>query len=544
MKNIFANPQKSALVVLLILISALTIRLYNLNKYDLWFDEASTIRFFHENIERRTSLSGLPAATIIFEQAQKDPHPFFYYLLIYACSFLLKGWWSLRLLSVVFSVLSLFIFYKFARLIYDHSTSLLAVLLMAISPFQVWYAQEMRVYAVSEFFALLAVLFFVKILKNGGKKYWVYFLIAEIFAILTSYYSFFLLLAAFGFLLFKHKFANLKRIILFITAVFALCSPFLAFFLIQVNSIKDYFWLRPPVIKNIFLSFAAFGLGYSANYQQLIIGSTAIFALFARGVYRSIKDKNDYAFFLLGSFFLPLLLVYLVSKFGLHIYIDRQFIVITPFYYLFIAYGITSLRNVKLKLLVCVALIVFMACLLGNYYSGFMLSSGGRRDFYPGVHERKQSRSLLDYLYSNFENGDLAAATDIQSYSLAGETVWKFGSHKSYWLLFYPATIHSVERYAFGGEFSGFLRQIKAEGNESFLHAVHYSNSRRLVVEKEPFADKAFKRIWLITSSWDKVGLSPVNYNHEKIKGLLSNDYKCVEFMKKDGVLLEIFEKK
>jgi len=293
----------------------------------------------------------------------------------------------------------------------------------------------------------------------------------------------------------------------------------------------------PPTLKSLFLSFAVFGLGYSANYAQLIIGTALLAALFIYGVYKSIEEKNKYAVFLSLSFLLPIIVIFMISKFAIPLYIDRQFIIITPFYYLLIAHGISRIKNVTLKLSVCFMVTTLMVSLLINYNNGFMLVSGERREFYPGVHEKKQYGVLMGYLRDNLDKEDIIAATDLQSYVLTTKVMReKFNNSGAHWLLFSPVTLTNVERNTYP-----VLRNIsngKDRSGQKGMYAFYFIAGRQ-VLEKEPLMNKTVKRIWLVTSFWDKIGLSPVNNAYKRIRTHLRDQYRCEEIKEADGIIIE-----
>lgn len=537
MKNIFTRRQMPVLFILLVLAVALSIRLHNLSKFDPWFDEIITQVFSHQNISAEAGRSGISVQSLIFDKWRNDPHSFIYYLLVYAGSFLLKEWWSLRLISVIFSMFSLLVFYKLARLIYGRLTGRIALLLMAISPFQVWYAQEMRAYAASEFFALLAALFFVKILSKDKKSYWFYFFISEVFAILTNYYSILLLIIILAFLLFRRNLRYAGRVFLFILIMAVFCIPFTGGILHHLSIIYGLFWIPPPVAGNVFLSLAAFLFGYSANFRLVKIGLYIAAALFLYGARRSFREKNKYTGFLLSSFLLPVAVIFALSRMVTPLYIDRQFIVITPFYYLLIAKGIVEIKNNFSRLLACFILTGIMAASLTNYYNGYVLLSRSGKEMYPGVHGKKQYKPLLSYLYDNLEKDDIVAATDVQSYMLTLKVMKeKFQNSPSHWILFYPENLSKVDKSMFSA-FRDMPKGIGGQGPDTLYGLHSYLNYP--VITKEPAWDKSVKRIWLVSSSWDKSGLNPANNNYKNIRKHLLKEYFCREVREKDGVILE-----
>ena len=116
MENARIYITRTTIAISIVLVCALTLRLYNLNKYDLWFDEQGTDMFASENLVQTADLSGVSPPSLMLTNMKSDPHSSLYYLLIYAYSALFGDGKSLRVLSVVFSMLSLGLFYKFSRL--------------------------------------------------------------------------------------------------------------------------------------------------------------------------------------------------------------------------------------------------------------------------------------------------------------------------------------------------------------------------------------------------------------------------------------------
>jgi len=172
------NITRTTVAVCVILACALTLRLYHLNTYDLWFDELATDMFSSQNLERMTDLTGKAKASLILDRVKNDPHSSFYFVFIHTYSILFGGGKSLRIFSVLFSMLSLGMLYKLSRLLFDRRTSLYALLIMALNPFHLWYAQEARAYAMACFFSLLMVYVYMQALKTGRRTYWICFPIA------------------------------------------------------------------------------------------------------------------------------------------------------------------------------------------------------------------------------------------------------------------------------------------------------------------------------------------------------------------------------
>ena len=187
--------RSTAIIILFIIVlGALCLRLFNLFTYDLWFDEVITNKFSSDNLKSMAHANNTSPLGYFFANTIKDPHSTLFYTVVYGYSFLFGGGKALRILSVFFSICSLGIFYKTARIFFNRHKSLFACFLMAVSPFHIWYAQEVRGYTMACFFTLLLVYFYMRALGTNRILYWAAFTIASIIALYASYYVAFLLI--------------------------------------------------------------------------------------------------------------------------------------------------------------------------------------------------------------------------------------------------------------------------------------------------------------------------------------------------------------
>ena len=140
-----ADPWRRPAILLLLLL-AFFLRLYRLDGQALRGDEAATILY-----------AALPVTELWELSRVTDPHPPLYYLLLHFWQWLVgEGGWSMRLAGVAASTLGVAALYALAqRTLRSTTISLLAAGLLAINPFQIWLAQDIRSYP---FFALLGLL--------------------------------------------------------------------------------------------------------------------------------------------------------------------------------------------------------------------------------------------------------------------------------------------------------------------------------------------------------------------------------------------------
>ncbi|MBU1862886.1 MAG: glycosyltransferase family 39 protein, partial [Candidatus Omnitrophica bacterium] len=250
------------IIIFIIVITALGLRLYGLNKYDLWYDEYCTDGYSFEYHRIRAEWCGVSVPAYFLDCAMKDYHPPFYYLLVYAYSFFFGVGKSLRILSVIFSMLSLGAFYKLSRLFLRRHECLYALFILACNPFHIWYAQEARVYAMAGFFAIVAFYLYMKALKINTLLYWALFSISSVFALYTSpYFSLFLLISG-VFLFFKNNQQYARKWIVSMIVILMICFPIIYKYMHQFKNVdNDFFWVPVLSFKTLCITFVVFSLG-------------------------------------------------------------------------------------------------------------------------------------------------------------------------------------------------------------------------------------------------------------------------------------------
>ena len=133
-----SDRRASIVAVLLVVLLGAVLRVYHVGAQPLWVDEASSLRFARQSLAELWSWStivdpGNPPALLLapprlvgVRRQRSEP-----------CG----------PLSALFGVLTIPLVYALGRTIRDHRLGIVSALLFAISPFQVWYSQEARAYA-------------------------------------------------------------------------------------------------------------------------------------------------------------------------------------------------------------------------------------------------------------------------------------------------------------------------------------------------------------------------------------------------------------
>ena len=173
------------LLVLTLALVALGLRLARLSFQPLWWDEGWSVYFATSDF--RT----------ILELTAVDIHPPLYYLLLhYWTQFLGTSVVSIRLLSVVAGVATIPAIYLAGRRLAGASVGLLAALLLAVSPFHVYYSQEVRMYGLVTLLCLAATYFAMRwSTQEWTASHWLGYVLAATAALYTQYYAGFVLVA-------------------------------------------------------------------------------------------------------------------------------------------------------------------------------------------------------------------------------------------------------------------------------------------------------------------------------------------------------------
>ncbi len=142
------------IILILLLLTAFTLRLYRLDHQEIWGDEAHS-----------AYVAGLSLLSAVCPRTETNP-PLYHLLLYFWARLTGFSVFALRFLSLVLGVLTVPLVYRLARLAFGVPVGLLAALLCAISPFQVYYSQEARMYALATFFTTLSMFLLARIVSG------------------------------------------------------------------------------------------------------------------------------------------------------------------------------------------------------------------------------------------------------------------------------------------------------------------------------------------------------------------------------------------
>lgn len=358
MAKLIFNNQLLVLIVSL----GLILRLVNLNQ-SLWLDEAIQV------------ILSSSSPHIIFFERIGDFHPPLFYLLIHFWMKLGISEIWLRIPSVFFGAGTVLGLYLLSFRLFNHKVAILASLILAVSPYHIYYSQEVRMYSLAAFLAVFSAYFLICVIKEGRLINWTGYILATILLLYTHYLGFFLLIGQALYLFFIQK----DKLILFLKPLIILIVlwlPWLPQFLLQLKrgiSAEEYLpgWgtvLSLPFYKALPVTFLKFSLG-RVDFDNLFVYSVLAFmvlTIFGFLLFIGIKNLKDEDHKILAFWlFIPLLLALVVS---LRVPLNQPFrlLFVLPVFCLLVAYGISCLN--KLKKIATILVIAVSLFGLSLYY--------------------------------------------------------------------------------------------------------------------------------------------------------------------------------
>ncbi len=480
------NKTKNAVLLITILGIGLFLRIYNLNRYDFWFDESLSLLI----------VKYLPLGEYLFKYAKFFTDSELFNILLYFWVRLVKNEVFFRLLPLIFGVLSIILIYPIGKRLFNKETGLISAFLLAISPFHIYYSQELRSYSLFLLLSLLSVYFLVRILRENKLSLWAGFIFVNVFCLYAHKSALFLLLTENIYFLFSD---SRKRELFkwLISQVFILLFsvPFfinLAHLVFKMPILSTFCWVPKPSAQIILYTFNVFNLGYRGTKELYLYGSFIFFPIFLFGVWKGEKEKRALRL-LLYWIFMPIIMVVIISLIIKHggIYINRTFIFILPAYLILIANGIKNITDKRFSLLFLSLIAAASIPALLNYYNN--------KDPYPGVpkfHEvyvKNEYKAAANYIRGGFQNMDIVV-------HISRSTMYPF--------LYYHNNEIEEKRVFYGNtnNNNNIDRLMLAAGREVFSRYPYFmelSIIKPLIPVEIKQALRKHRRIWLVDSAWD-----------------------------------------
>ncbi|WP_247000691.1 glycosyltransferase family 39 protein [Halosolutus gelatinilyticus] len=381
------------------------LRLFRLGAESYWLDEVVSVTLVTSNTPYELLVS-VPG---------NDPHPPLYFLL-------LSGWMAIfgtsesaaRLLSALVGVATVLVLYAIGRRLFDREVGAIAAALVAVSPFHVWYSQEVRMYNLLALLTALSFYWFVRIHRERADETDVrddiWYVVATVLLGYTHVFGLFAILAQ-NLYVFSRPVVRivprsrltLRRWIALQGITALLLSPWLVrlfrrTMVAHAGETSNVSWIPLPTAETVRQTFAAYLGGYLFGESlpilvSLVVAACLVLALSGdrwttarnRGAAESDRgaassdrgtaaatDHGDvpvngvYAVVL--WFVVPILVPIAVSHVVAPIFVDRYSIGASLAFFLLIAIGVRTLSRPTLRYVIVGVLLVGLVAPLPTYY--------------------------------------------------------------------------------------------------------------------------------------------------------------------------------
>jgi len=158
------------------------VRFYGLGTESVWLDEATSV-----------FLARMDLPTLI-QWTGADIHPPLYYILLKVGLIFGQDEAAIRYLSALAGTLTVLALYGLGRTVFDRSTALVGALLLALSPLNLVYSQQARMYALATLWGALSSHLLLLAVRRQNRWLWSGYTVAAILGLYTHYYTAFILL--------------------------------------------------------------------------------------------------------------------------------------------------------------------------------------------------------------------------------------------------------------------------------------------------------------------------------------------------------------
>jgi len=374
---------------------AVALRLWNISAASLWYDETFSL-----------ILARLPFRQMI-QATAADVHPPLSYIPFWALVHLAPSAppWTLRIISMIFSLIALWLFWLVMQELHiDHRVKLAALFIAAVNPWNVYYAQEIRMYA------LLQMLFLLALLGILQRRWWL-FVLAAVGMCYTHNYGV-LYTATLALVAVMRSGRDWWRSGIASFVVAAVWLPWATVIPGQVHTINASggYWISPTNIGAVMDIFNRILIGWSQPvgiWLPITVTSLTWLGVGILAATNAIRDINTRVVLVLA--FMPLLIAMTISAvFDFSILLHRPLLPSSLFWYLLMALPITAIENdiapTNKAMWSCRLTVAYALTIVAI---GLVLPAMGFMVYGPTLKAGDSLDSMVTYIQANWQEGDV-----------------------------------------------------------------------------------------------------------------------------------------
>lgn len=337
----------------MILIVSLVLRIPRLESRPIWYDEAFSIFLSQQPLER------------IISGTAPDTMPPLYYFLLHGWMSINQQIWFMRALNVVISVGIVALVYTLSTKLFGKSAGKWAALFAAISPLQIFFAQELRMYALLTLALLGYLYFFLQLWREqlSSRRYWIGWIgliVCGSVAMYSHNLAIFSIIASNILLFFRREWRFLARLFLAQLVIGLITLPWLVIVPQQIQKIQTAFWTPQPGLIQVLQAVVAFHTNLPVPEWLLPIAVITSVQTIALVFYETKKtSRGNHAVLALANFTLsPPLLLFVISYFMRPVFVPRAFMLSSLTYYALAGRAVSEVRNRSIGLVIALLFII------------------------------------------------------------------------------------------------------------------------------------------------------------------------------------------
>jgi len=392
MYNIKENPIYHYGILTAVVLLAIALRFFKLGEWSMWIDEIYTIN--------RAQIHFSDPVHVIQNLPNTLWLPISVILTNIAVSLLGVTEWSARLVSALIGIVTIPVLYFVTRKIFGAVVALVLALLLAISPWHIFWSQNARFYtSLMLLYALAAFLFYLGLERNRP-AYFIGFYILFYFALSERLLAAFIIPTIFTYIIFLWLFRfgrpaglNFRNLLIILAPILFMVLYEVIRYIMSGSSITTFFianfgekQVEDPI--RLFLAIV-----YNIGFPIIAFGLVA-------GIYLLLK-RNRVGLFLLLAAILPIVALIFLNPIAFTK--DRYVFVTLTFWLILVAIAIKELfsRTTGLGyLLTFGALLVLLADSVGSNILYYHVNNGHRRDW----------RAAFEIIKGNSQSDDAVVA--------------------------------------------------------------------------------------------------------------------------------------